>query len=87
MIGIPEVPVDQKCLKYKVPLKLEPPCLDVNWEFQFCDGLNGAIHIDFVNPAVYELGIGIPFDKERDDLYQEVMKCSQKEKSAVQILQ
>ena len=43
-------------LKFKVPLKIESTCLDVNREFGFCDDLNGYPHIDFVNPSVYELG-------------------------------
>jgi len=64
---MPDVPVEQKMLWFKVPFKVDSICLDVNREFNFCDGLNGYPHIDFVNPSVYEQGLGIPF--ETDELY------------------
>lgn len=56
-------------LKFKVPFKVPSICLDVNKDFNFCDGLNGYPHIDFVNPTVYETGVGVPFDTQNDDLF------------------
>jgi len=77
-MGVPEVPIESKILKFKVPFKTEVPCLDVNRNMEMLCGLNGRIHIDFVNPRIYEVGIGEKFDYS-DELFQEVMKLSEKE--------
>lgn len=78
---LPEVPVEAKLLRFKIPPQKEHSCLDINRDFEFLSGVNARIPVDFINPDIYKEGSNLPFDKS-DPLFQEVMAKSEKEEKS-----